>query len=427
MPRLIFHIERSYCETYGLESSLLNLSFWERYTWLVVLGVSGHTDHFPQSLWAQVLASMAAILSYIVAVSTILYNYLKKKRMKKRRKGEEPIFWNNHLVICGWNKNARLLVEDLLEDKNEYGKGRRPKIVLVHPKIASKVKESKIIMEEVDKMEMTRKISIVNQEPSASGALEGSNINKAKTIILLADSDGGKADERTLLRALAISRFCKTKNRSCSTHDGNKNLDSAYIIAEINDRTLRQSLYDNEVNEVVCSSEMGVNTIFQSALNHGISEVLASLSDFKRDNEFYILRLEDAVGLRGRKFDELLFCLRRRDILLLGIKATITENVNEEGTNGTIRREIIDRNEIKRILAQGGEMSSVDERNQNLVLTRQIMINPVRKEKNYITDSDDELVVLAANQGVIDELLKASSSPEFWKDEGKALALVPDN
>ena len=82
--------------------------------------------------------------------------------------------------------------------------------------------------------------------------LEKANIHKAASIVLFADGLNVDADERTLLRSLAISRFCRLKN---SKKNGTSK-DSIYIIAEVNNPNCpwgggvysEETLENNKVN-----------------------------------------------------------------------------------------------------------------------------------------------------------------------------------
>ena len=110
-------------------------------------------------------------------------------------------------------------------------------------------------------------LEFIAGDPKNMEALSSANVEKANAVILLAEDRSQEADERTLLRALAISRYCRQFN-------GQEMLDSIYIIAEINDPQFEDDLLQSDVNEVVCSSEMMEDVILQSSLNHGISEIL---------------------------------------------------------------------------------------------------------------------------------------------------------
>ena len=110
------------------------------------------------------------------------------------------------------------------------------------------------------------------------------------------------ADERTLLRASAISRFCRNKNNKENVVVAR---DSIYIIAEVNDRHFESSFLASDVNEVICTTEVGNNIITQTMNTKGLSMVLQDLLNYSDyNNEFYTIDLLQHSSLVGCTYDE---------------------------------------------------------------------------------------------------------------------------
>jgi hypothetical protein len=221
--------------------------------------------------------------------------------------------------------------------------------------------------------------------------LNRANIHKAKTVVLLAEDSSQKADEKTLLRALAITRFCRQKaidkektvakdTSPVKTYEVGHYIDEIYIIAEINDLQFKNDLMDADVNEVIVSAIYAKGVVTQSILNHGISKVVDELLQFNEYNEFYVvdLALQRNAHLRDKTYDELLLPLRKEKILLIAIKVVYRNREDD--------KEIIDENEIAKLLHQEG-------------LKRQIIVNPITDEEiARKTDGDDQLIVFSTDR-----------------------------
>ena len=249
----------------------------------------------------------------------------------------------------------------------------------------------------IKELHSERKLHFVKGEIRDKLTLEKANIHKAKTVVLLAEDNSQKADEKTLLRALAITRFCRRKaiekgertpnDTAFETYDVGHYIDEIYIIAEINDKEFKNDLMEADVNEVIVSASYAKGVITQSILNHGISKVVDELLQFNEYNEFYTvdLTLERNQHLRGKTYDELLMPLRKQGILLVAIKVVY---YNEKDN-----KEIIDKETIARLLAAEN-------------LWRQIIVNPITHHETIRpTDGDDQLIVFSTDRKALKEQL----------------------
>lgn len=379
LPPLINHLELAFCEKYGLHSHFLDVSIWDKYTWLLVLSLSGQNNGlFPISTAARVVTSASMFLQYVNVGYLALYTYIKEQRRKKRLTGKAMSNFQDHLVVFGWNDTAIKLISDLLLDQEGYS-GRRRGAIVVHPKASEKLsKESEL----KSYFEQGKVLQAVNEDPKTEVALIKSNVKEAHTVILLADSKCEDPDERTLVRALAISRHLERDLNG--TVRG-----KIYVIAEVRDGKLRDTFLKNEVDEVICSSHFTSNLLFQSSINHGVSSVFDELVDHEKGNEFYVVELSEHDWLQDRTFDDLLGILRDQGILLLGIKSASGSEVGKAAVRGTQRTRPLEAEPMSRI-----------------------MINPSSAdERPYRTKVDDQLVVLAESHEVIRGLAKPKGRP----------------
>ncbi len=379
--------ERQFLSDMGIKSPLLNMTKSDLHFWIIITNLAQNDNGiFPLSSQGQIMLTLTAYLLIIGSLFIGLSEYLFRLFNKKRLQGIMKIKYKNHIVITGWNHQSSKLIEELENATYNYNLSKE-RIVFVgdHPeKILEGNKALQI-------MHRNKHLSFVHGDIREEEVLVKSNISNCATVVLLAEDNTPSADEKTLLRALAISRHCRKistigkpiKEMSSTSgkdfHHTGKYIDSIYIIAELNDKKYKSDLINADVNEVVSSATYGRNIITQTVLNHGVSKVMDEILQFNEFNEFYTidLKLKENEYFQFKTYDELLYELRTVGILLIGIKVIYRNQY---------KKEIIDDEALKHLLSKDG-------------LSREIIINPVNpKEKNRLTDGDDKLIVFAQNR-----------------------------
>jgi Trk K+ transport system NAD-binding subunit len=412
---LLIFSEKQFYESTGLKSQILNMSRPDLHSWLFVTTVTGNSNGvFPLSLIGRIMLSLNSLNFWIGTFLVGISEYITYKTSKKRKEGNMKTHFENHFIIFGWNGTSDKFIMSILDDaKNFYHK--KLKIVSVVPDISIVRNNYPLIRELHD----NKVIDIIQGDARDRHILEKANTEKADTIILLAEDNSRIADERTQLRALAISRYVKDikNNALFASRKNNINkikdffhrtgrneestqtdvsysrdrrlLDTIYMIAEINNNEFRQSLYDAGVNEVFVSGNYRKAVMKQALFNHGVSKVLDEIMHYDENNEFYKIDLykKENKHLVGKTFDELLVLLRKVGILLIGIHIIFLDD------KGKI---IIDRHEIERLLKE-----------KENGITRDIIVNPIDEiERNRPVDDDDQLIVLTYNYKMLKESVK---------------------
>ena len=408
---LLRYYEKLFYNDTGKMSPLLNLTRNDLYSWIVITTATGNSDGiFPYSMAGKVMLALNSMNFWIGTILIGTAELVAIRINKKRKKGLMESKFTNHIIIFGWNSSAEKLILDLMEDAKKYIR-RKLQIVAVVP-------DTQYVRDNYAKIRYlhdVKRIDLITGDALDFHALEMANTHMADTVILLADDNTTHADERTVMRALAISRFTKTKKSQGNLYktrvvetvkqkakdffnigktnetvykryDVQPTADSIYMIAEINDPKFRESLIDAEVNEIMISGNYRRAIIKQSVFNHGISRVIDEIVNYNEFNEFYKIDLsqEQFAKLRGKTFDELMVALRRVGILLVAIHIIFHDK------DGNI---IIDRQIIKHLLKE-----------KENGLTRDIIVNPIDpKERNRPVDEDDHLIVLAKNYKLIEK------------------------
>jgi len=279
--------------------------------------------------------------------------------------------FNDHIVICGWNDSVPRFIKDSISALKSSFVDKNKKIVIISTEFKKFLNEDPNLQNLHDRHD----IEFLNGEPRDCQVLQKANIIKAKTVVLVADNRTLGSDERTLSRALSISKYARQKT--------SYGMDNIYVIAEVNCPDFKQFLLDADVNEVICSSNITENLMIQSMLNHGITNVLNNLLHFTDENEFYIIDIRKHSTLSGKTFDELLILLRNYGIQLIGIKISFFDEK---------QKLIIDTKEITKQLNGMG-------------LKRENLINPTDEtEITYRTSLYDQLVVVALDEMCIKNL-----------------------
>jgi len=375
--KLIRTAEISLATETGIVSALSTYNLIDMYEWVTVFAFTGYNGSvFPISVLGQLISTFSHFIGIGTALFSVLAEIIFMKKQKKREAGEYVMKFSNHVVICGGNDQLPHLINNLVAAYKEYNV-KLPKIVIIYPHF-HKLLDKSISLRNLHEIGYIEYIKGAVREEST---LEAACISEAKMIYLLSEDKTIASDEKTLLRALSISRFCRTKHKATSNDD----IDSAYMVAEISNADFHDALINADVNEIINSSDLSENLLIQSALNPGISKIISSLLTIDDGHEFYNIKISQYLKLADKNFDELLLSLRTKDILLISIQIGVFDIAG---------REIIDTNLINAKL-------------KNLELSRQVLTNPhVPTEKSYIVNSNDSLIVLAESKTLLEKTLK---------------------
>ncbi|WP_299762459.1 TAXI family TRAP transporter solute-binding subunit [uncultured Dokdonia sp.] len=383
--------ESSFYKKLGIKSKVLNLTKTDVHFWIIITNLTGNNNNiFPLSYVGQLMLSFS---SYILIVGSIIIGfceYLIYKFNKKRKQGLMQFNTKNHIIVIGWKSTTSKFLEELINAKNSYKKKLGKIITIVENPL-------QIIEDypEIKKLQEKRYVEFVAGDATDEVVLKNANIENANTVVILSENTTKEADQKTLLRSLAISRYCRKKmlektnslekvTSEYKKHEVDKYIDSIYIIAELNDQKYTEDLKKSDVNEIINSSVYSKNIITQSLLNHGVSKVLDEVLNYNEFNEFYTidLKLQKFKSLVRKTYDQLIPVLRDKGILLIGVRV-VYHNTNDQ--------EIIDEETLKQLLEKEG-------------LSRQIIVNPTDPtEKERRTDDDDQLIVFCTGAGVLEK------------------------
>ena len=402
---LIFS-EKNFFQENGIKSSILDMTRYDLQLWnLVRILANNDGGVFPISMTGKLATTLSTYIIWIGSISIAVVEFVIYKLIVKRREGLMKVKYEGHIIIAGWNEGSVKFIEELLFACKAYHK-RKLMIACVVPDPKSVLERNKYISD----LEHRKELILVKGYIRNRNILEQCNAHLAKTIILLAEETGIHADEKTLMRALSIRKFCCEKRKgtinnprfpalsgAATSQRGTlfrtkKDTNPVYIIAEVNTEEFATDLRDAGVNGIINRNKIADRILVQSILNPGVSKLINNILLFSEDtNEFYTIDLLDPSNshLRNRTFDELLLPLRKQNILLVAIKVIYRDQTGKE---------IVDEEEVIRLLKDEG-------------LHRQIITNPITEtEINRKTDSDDQLITLAVSADKLNAGLKKMAS-----------------
>jgi voltage-gated potassium channel len=167
-----------------------------------------------------------------------------------------------HIIICGWNRKAELIVREAFAARPDD-----PMPIVVIAKLEG---GTPFIADAA----VRAHVQFLNDDFTKVSALEKAGVKRASTVILLSDTEKGRnerdADARTILAALTVEKL-------------NPN---AYTCAEINRREYAQHLKLGKVDDYVVSGEHSAFLLAAAALNRGVMNVFNELLSYEYGNKF---------------------------------------------------------------------------------------------------------------------------------------------
>ena len=245
----------------------------------------------PQSPGGRVVAVLVMFMGLtIFAMFTGTISAFMVERIRTKGKTVEAEHLEKHIVICGWNAKAEIIIK---EYRASHHNNDTPIVVLTQwehdpPTIPESLHTN---------------IFFVNDDFTRVPALERVGIHQANVCIVLNDTSGGRteqdADARTILAALTAEKL-------------NPNV---YTCAELNNSDYASHLEVGHVNDYVVSSEYSAYIMAQAAMNRGLMGVFNELLTQQRGNQFY--RVTVTHEYSGKSFEDLMIELRRNHQAIL--------------------------------------------------------------------------------------------------------------
>ncbi|RME02194.1 MAG: potassium channel protein, partial [Calditrichaeota bacterium] len=238
------------------------LTFFDAFRIVLVyfLGEYGDTPATEMGKVISLLVFLFGILVVATIIGKITSMFVKMKWEVKMPKDME-----NHIIICNWNRRGDRIIKEIHSD---LGSPETEIIVIT---------EKEVNESELRSNRAYEKVFFIKSDPTLHDVLKHARAHRARSVIILADTDWADPDAKTALIALAITKLEKDLPRK------------PHIVAEVINHRKIQHLLDAGVDEWVCSADYGLGIIAQCALYSKLSIVYQELLTYSEEtNEIYM-------------------------------------------------------------------------------------------------------------------------------------------
>ena len=251
--------------------------FW----WAIVtMTTVGYGDYAPSTSEGRIFAVlvMFAGISLTAMFTAVISSIFVAKRIRED-KGLEKVNVKNHIILCGWNRNA-----DKIIDSIQYlSEGRRKDLVLINDLDEETAARLKTRYRDIH-------LHFVAGDYTSEQILQRASLEEADTIIIIpsdVDATIQNPDEKTILATLTIKGL-----------EPNKRL-IAYLYSRENLTHIKRANAD----EVVISDDFGAFMLASHVMDPGIPQTLNRLLDNVSENRFK--RVDIPNEFVGQSFDNL--------------------------------------------------------------------------------------------------------------------------
>ena len=251
--------------------------FW----WAIVtMTTVGYGDYAPSTSEGRIFAVlvMFAGISLTAMFTAVISSIFVAKRIRKD-KGLEKVNVKNHIILCGWNRNA-----DKIIDSIQYlSEGRRKDLVLINDLDEETVARLKTRYRDIH-------LHFVAGDYTSEQILQRASLEEADTIIIIpsdVDATIQNPDEKTILATLTIKGLEPNKR----------------LIAYLYNRENLTHIKRANADEVVISDDFGAFMLASHVMDPGIPQTLNRLLDNVSENRFK--RMDIPNKFVGQSFDNL--------------------------------------------------------------------------------------------------------------------------
>jgi len=241
-----------------------------------------------------IVVGLIASITFIAIITARITSWLVEF---VRRGGSmvKKVKFSGHTIICGWNFQGERIVNQLLSPNQK----RYRQIV--------------VLAEIEQRPEMEECVEFIKGDPTQDESLIRAGVMKADSVIVLTDLDKGpnEADAEALMVVLAVESL----NRKVHT------------CVQLLNSANRTHLERAHADEIICLDQLGGNLVVASALNHGVSRIVAELLTFDIGSEFYRYDGHISDALVGREFTEAVQVLAQRRMILLAVEMDYSEEL----------------------------------------------------------------------------------------------------
>ena len=266
--------------------------FWWAIVTMTTVGYGDFAPKTPEGRMFAVLVMFAGI-SLTAMFTAIISSIFVAKRIREE-KGLEKVNIKNHIILCGWNRNADKIIHSI----QYLAEAPRKNIVLIND----------LDEEEIERLKTRyRKIRLhfVVGDFTSEQVLGKANLEAAETVIIIPSDINDSIqnpDDKTIRAALTI-----------------KGLEpNIRLIAYLHDRENLTHIKRANADEVVISDDFGAYMLASHVMDPGIPQTVNRLLDNVSKNRFK--RVDIPSEFIGKPFDNLFNHFRKKNnSILVGV------------------------------------------------------------------------------------------------------------
>ena len=332
-------------------------SFFDVFLWNF-LTVAGNDYAFVDSTWARILGILFLLFSMfgLSAITGYISSALVEKNMTHKKGIKKMQNMKNHIIICGWKNDIKILISDILK-KNK-------KLVTSDIILINSVDENKIrtILDD-DKL---KGINYLYGDYTEEQTLINANAKFASKVLIIGENHENLDAELVDSRVFVATLMFRNINSKC------------HICAEVKTERYKNYLEAQNCAEVIYTEEYTRYILSTSTNYSGMSKVMSSFLDNGDGVSVQIERLKDDWA--GKKYKELFDFYKSKGILVLGV----LENMGVE-------------KEIKhQILSEAQKSTNYGEIIQKLKTVKSMETNcpKLNPNDNYIINKNTGVIII---------------------------------
>ncbi len=267
--------------------------FWWAIVTMTTVGYGDFTPETPLGRLFAIFIMFAGISLVSLLTATISSIFVARKI--REDKGLEKLDLSQHIILCGWNKNAEQIIDALqfLADRDYQD------LVMINDLGEDDVNRLKNRYQKLN-------LRFVAGDFTREAILAQANLAEADTVMIIPNQSrsdyAGSPDEKTIFATLTIKGLAP----------------NVRVVAYLNNRENLTHIKRANADEVVLSDDFGAFMVAAHVMHPGIPQTVNSLMDSKSDTNFR--RVDIPIDFKGKSFDDLFNHFRTKNgWILIGV------------------------------------------------------------------------------------------------------------